>query len=63
MMMTVEPPVVQPSDGEMALMHGMADDGYRPGYNAKTNLDFLRLTTLESGLNASFRLSFFRFTW
>ena len=31
MMMTVEPPVVQPSDGEMALMQGMAEDGYSPG--------------------------------
>ena len=29
-MMTVEPPVVQPSLGEMALMHGTAEAGYRP---------------------------------
>ena len=30
MMMTVDPPVVQPSLGEMALMHGTAEAGYRP---------------------------------
>ena len=34
MMMTVLPPVVQPSLGEMALMQGMAAVGYRPGYSA-----------------------------
>ena len=36
MMMTVLPPVVQPSLGEMALMQGMAAVGYRPGYSAAT---------------------------
>lgn len=31
MMMTVAPPVVQPSEGEMALMQGVAGSGgYRP---------------------------------
>ena len=35
MMMTVPPPVVQPSLGEMALMQGMAAAGYRPGYRAE----------------------------
>ncbi len=34
MMMQVDPPDVQPSDGEMALMQGMAEEGYRPGYSA-----------------------------
>ena len=34
MMMTVDPPVVQPSLGDMALMTGMAEVGYNPGYNA-----------------------------
>ena len=32
-MMTVEPPVVQPSLGDIALMHGIAADGYRPRKN------------------------------
>jgi len=31
MMITVEPPVVQPSLGEMALITGTAEEGYRPG--------------------------------
>ena len=30
MIITVLPPVVQPSLGEIALMQGTADDGYRP---------------------------------
>ena len=34
MMMTVLPPVVQPSLGDMALMQGIAAVGYRPGYKA-----------------------------
>ena len=29
-MITVEPPVVQPSLGEIALMQGTADAGYNP---------------------------------
>ena len=29
-MITVEPPVVQPSLGEIALMQGTAEAGYRP---------------------------------
>ena len=33
--MTVDPPVVQPSLGEIALMTGIADVGYKPGYRAK----------------------------
>ena len=32
---TVEPPVVQPSLGEIALITGIADVGYKPGYSAK----------------------------
>ena len=31
MMMTVEPPVVQPSLGEIAFITGMAELGYSPG--------------------------------
>jgi hypothetical protein len=35
MMMTVEPPVVHPSLGEMALITGTAAEGYNPGYSAE----------------------------
>ena len=38
-MMTVDPPVVHPSDGEIALIHGMAEDGYNPGKKQKTLLN------------------------
>ena len=41
-MMTVLPPVVQPSLGEMALMQGMAAVGYRPGYRAETEMRHLK---------------------
>ena len=35
MIITVEPPVVHPSLGEIALITGIADVGYKPGYKAK----------------------------
>ena len=31
---TVDPPVVHPSLGEIALITGIADVGYKPGYRA-----------------------------
>ena len=34
-MITVDPPVVHPSLGEIALITGMADVGYNPGYRAE----------------------------
>ena len=34
-MITVDPPVVHPSLGEIALITGMADVGYNPGYSAE----------------------------
>ena len=34
-MMTVDPPVVQPSLGEIALITGTAVEGYRPGQRAE----------------------------
>ena len=34
-MITVDPPVVHPSLGEIALITGIADVGYKPGYKAE----------------------------
>ena len=34
MIITVEPPVVHPSLGEIAFITGIADVGYKPGYKA-----------------------------
>ena len=34
-MITVDPPVVHPSLGEIALITGMADVGDNPGYSAE----------------------------
>ena len=39
-MITVEPPVVHPSLGEIALITGIADVGYKPGYKAKKKCKF-----------------------
>ena len=38
MIITVEPPVVHPSLGEIALITGIADVGYKPGYSAETRI-------------------------
>ena len=35
---TVEPPVVQPSLGEIAFITGIADVGYKPGYKAEDSI-------------------------
>ena len=51
MMMTVDPPVVQPSLGLIALMHGMAEDGYRPGYSARNVNSALKQRRKEHGLS------------
>ena len=41
MIITVDPPVVQPSLGEIALMQGTADAGYKPAISNYTNISFV----------------------
>ena len=52
-MITVEPPVVQPSLGEIALMQGTAEAGYSP----EIQNEYILLSKCSRNINAFYTIS------
>ena len=52
-MITVEPPVVQPSLGEIALMQGTAEAGYSP----EIQNEYILLSKYSRNINAFYTIS------
>ena len=61
-MITVDPPVVHPSLGEIALITGMADVGYNPGQSA--GIKYLKIAwSFQSGPSETDTFTYLHLSW